>query len=226
MVAGGDLLGGAIEGPRKRGRPKGSTNKRAKDLRGLVDAKYGGSAVLQVAQVCLVTPAELKAAGGSMAKATVAKAAELVEHVRRAQADRDEDFRQVIRDEFERLLLDVREVTGKELRQAMDVALKRVREAGAGFTLREALDYLAQARRDVLPYTDQRQPLAVDVTERGRAPSVVVMGVVQAGDQVPTMPVENAGVFEGVFVEVAQSKSHEGQQALEFAGELDAGAAD
>lgn len=218
MTGGAELQLTSDAAPRKRGRPKGSTNRRARDLKGLIDAKYGSSAAQQLAQLALVTPAELKAAGGSMAKAIVAKAADLVEHVRRAQATRDEHLRETIRLEFERLLLDVRDVTAKELRAALDQCLKRIREAGGGMTLAQALGMMADARRDLLPYTDQKQPLAIDATVNQDRPSVILMGAAPVAD-LATMAVENTEVFEGVYTEVSPSKSHGEQQAIEFAGE-------
>lgn len=213
MAGGSDLLGAAVE-PRKRGRPKGSTNKRAADLKGYIAARFGGSAAQQAAQLAMVTPAELKAAGGSMAKAQVNKALDLVKHVREAQDGRDEWLRRVIREE----LADLADLLPEDVRQAVGKAVGRIREATAGFGLKEALDLIGKERAALLPYTDQRQPLAVDVTGMERAPSVVVMGMADA-QGVATMPIENADVFEGAYEVVSQPKSHEGQQALEFVDE-------
>lgn len=207
-------MGSAPDAPRKRGRPKGSTNKRPAQLQGFIAARYGATAAQQAAALCMVTPAELKAAGGSMAKAMVAKAADLVEIVRKAQAERDQEFRQVIRDEFERLLLDVKEVTAKELRQALDVSLKRVKEAGSGFSLREALELMNRERAALLPYTDQRQPQAVELSGKGMAPSVVLMGAAPAGP-LGLSSVEKAEVFDGAFSEVSPSKSHDDGDGVE-----------
>lgn len=77
-MTGGELTPAA---PRKRGRPKGSGNRRAKDLKGFIDARYGGSAAQQMAQACMVTPAEVRAAGGSVLMARVEKARELAKAI-------------------------------------------------------------------------------------------------------------------------------------------------
>lgn len=170
--------------PRRRGRPPGSKNKRAKDLAAFIGQAYGGSAALQAAKLCLVTPAELKAAGGSMAAAQVLKAAELVERVRQVAADR----RWTVK-----------------------------------FGMVDALAMLAKERAALMPYTDQRQPIALDVTARRDEPSVILVGAEPAKI---SSGVENIGVFEGVFTEVSQSGSHETQQAFEFSGEPSPGASD
>lgn len=209
MVGGGDVLGGPA-GAKRRGRPKGALGKKAKDLRGYIDAKYGGSAALQSAQLALVTPAELKAAGGSMARAQVSKALDLVQHVRQAQDGLDDRLRQLVREEVEYLLLDVREAKAEELRKGLAQAIKRAVDGAGGFGLREALKILSDERANLLPYTDQRQPLAIE-TKGAMAPSVVIMdaGLSHGAS------VEKAEVLEGAFTEVAQSKSHDDGQAVE-----------
>lgn len=216
-------MSGAGE-PRRRGRPKGSTNKRARDLKGLVDGLYGGSTAQQLAAFCMVTRQELREAGGSMGKAQVAKALELVNHVRRAQEGRDEWLRQVVREELRALADELPD----HVREAVGKALPRIREAGSGFSLGDALAMLAKARTDLLPYTDQRQPLAVEAKGAGFAPSVVVQ-IEGAGG--PTMPrdaidTDFVEVFTAAPGLVSQVKSHVGQQVLDLAEELDARAAD
>ena len=204
----------AGEQPRPRGRPKGSKNRRAADLKGYIDTTYGGSAALQSARLCMVTPAELRAAGGSMVRAQVAKAEQLVAAVRESQKDADQVLRQVVREELAIFAAELREGEGAALRRAVDGFLGRVKEASSRFGLREALDMLARERAALLPYTDQRQPLAVDVTAKAEHPSVVIMGaepVAMAG--APAL--ENAEVFEGVAWEVARPKSHDEAQGLE-----------
>lgn len=215
MAGGSELPGIAAPAARRRGRPPGATNKRSKDLAGYFAATFGASAAQQSAALCMVTRGELRAAGGSMAQAMVSKAADLVELVRRAQAGRDETFRETIREEFERLLLDVREVTGRELRQAMDVALKRVREAGGGFSLREAMELLSKERAALLPYTDKRQPLAIDVAGEGLAPSVVFQ-LGQVGGQAMPTDAEFVELFGPAEALVSQPMSHDDSEAAEF----------
>lgn len=225
-MTGGLPLGAPAPEPRKRGRPKGSTNRRAADLKGYISARFGGSAAQQAAQLCMVTPAELKAAGGSMARATVAKAQDLVNHVRQAQGGLDDRLRELVRAEVEFLLLDVREgATAKEIRAGLAQAVKRAVDGSGGFGLREALKLLADERAALLPYTDQKQPLAVDLTGKGMAPSVVLMNAGAVSD-VPALPVENTEVFEGVYEVVSPGKSHVEGQAADSADLFGAPAAD
>lgn len=194
------------------GRPPGATARRSKDLKGYVDARFGGSAAQQSAQLALVTPAELKAAGGSMAKAQVAKALDLVEHVRRAQEGRDAWLREVVREELRGLAGEL----GADLVKAMERAVKRISEAASGFGLKEALKLISDERAALLPYTDQRQPLAIDVAAKLDQSSVILLGAAPA-ELAGGPAVEKAEVFEGVFAEVAQSKSHAGPQPIEQA---------
>ena len=74
----------AGEPVRKRGRPKGSTNKRTGDFKGYIEALYGGTAAQQSAAFCMVTPRELRAAKGNMAQARVDKALDLVRRIKAA----------------------------------------------------------------------------------------------------------------------------------------------
>lgn len=56
---------GAAVGNPRRGRPKGSTNKRSGDLQAILVHTYGGRTPgQQLAQVCMVTPAEVRKAKG------------------------------------------------------------------------------------------------------------------------------------------------------------------
>lgn len=223
MVSGPDLLGATIE-PRRRGRPKGSTNKRAKDLKGFIDSRYGASAAQQSAAVCMVTPAELKRAGGSMAKAQVAKAMDLVNHVREAQAEADTSLRRIVREELADLAATLGDYeTAAQLRAAVNKFIDRVKEGSAGFGLVAAMKMLADERAALLPYTDQRQPLAVDVTGVGGQPSVVIMGAAPA---MASLGAEKTEVFDGVFTEVSQLKSHADGEGLEIPGLLPAPATD
>jgi hypothetical protein len=152
MSGGRDLLGQPAAEPRKRGRPKGSGNKRAKDLKGYVEARFGGSAAQQMAAACMVTPAEVRKAG-SVLKARIAKA--------------------------------------DELRQAI------------GCTLKEAFEILSRELAALAPYTDQRQPLAVEAVGDAFRPAVIV--------------VEKTGVLPVIEGEVSRPKSHDDPQGLEFA---------
>ena len=219
-MAGGAAVAGE---PRRRGRPKGSGNKRARDLKGFIDARYGASAAQQSAAMCMVTPAELKAAGGSMAKARVNKALELVQHVRRAQEGRDDWLRQLVREELRGLADELPD----QLAKAMERSIKRIGEAAAGFGLKDALKMIGDELADLLPYTDQRQPLAMEVKGAGFAPSVVVQmdGAAQLMPRDAT-DAEFIEVFEPGTALVAPMKSHDMQQVLDLAEKLDARAAD
>lgn len=149
---------------RGRGRPKGSTNKRAKDLAGYVAAKFGGSAAQQMAAACMVTPKEILAAGGVL-QARVAKARELAEAI--------------------------------------------------GCKLPEAFAILSRELAALAPYTDKRQPLAVDVTGPGLAPSVVFQ-LGQVGGQAMPTDAEFVELFGPAEALVSQAMSHEESEAAEF----------
>jgi hypothetical protein len=154
MSGGSDLLGAPPAEPRKRGRPKGSTNKRSADLKGYVSAKFGGSAAQQMAALCMVTPAEVRKHGGVL-EARVAKA--------------------------------------RELAQALDIKLA------------EAFQIISRELQALAPYTDQRQPLAVEQVGDGFRPAVVVMGA--APGQAAALDL--TGEFRVVGEQVSQPKSHE-----------------
>lgn len=226
-MSGGSLPGIAAEPPRKRGRPKGSTNRRAKDLKGLLDARYGGSAAQQSAALCMISPRELKAAGGSMAKAQVAKALDLVDHVRQAQAGLDDQVRAVVREALADLAEGMHEAKAAELRRLVGGFIGRVKEATSGFSLAQALKLLGDERAALLPYTDQKQPLAVQV-EGMAGPSVVVMHAdpvnlpmlseVTDADFIEVLPTDRG--------QVSQQKSHDDQQTLALPGLEPLGPAD
>lgn len=160
-MAGGEV---ARRGP---GRPKGSTNRRAKELAGYVAARFGGSAAQQMAALCMVTPAEVARAGGVL-QARVAKARELAE------------------------------------------ALK--------IPVAEAFKMLSAELAALAPYTDKRQPQAIEAKGSGWAPSVVVQVDGQVGGFMPT-DAEFVEVFDAPAALVSPSKSHGDQQGLDLAEE-------
>lgn len=198
-MSGGHDLAGPTPPPRKRGRPKGSTNKRPAELKGYITTRYGGSAAQQSAALCMVTPGELKRAGGSMAKAQVSKAVELVEHVRQAQDGFDERLRELVRLELGDLAAGL--AAGDRVRELVNGFLHRIREGSSRFGLREAMDLIAKERAALLPYTDQRQPMAVEAIGDGFRPAVVV--------------VEKTEVFPFIEGQVSQVRSHDMGQDLE-----------
>jgi hypothetical protein len=181
-------------------------------VRGFIDATYGGSVALQLAKLALVTPAELKAAGGNMGKATVAKALELVQHVRAAQEARDEGLRRIVREELAALQAGLE--IGDKAADLVRGFLGRVKEASSGFGIRDALGMIAEARKDLLPYTDQKQPLAIDHTLNQDKPSVILLGAAPTVD-LGAAGIEKTEVFEGVCEVVSQPKSHDDTQAAD-----------
>lgn len=229
MSGGASLPGIEVAGPRPRGRPKGSKNKRASDLKGVVDAKYGGSTALQMAAATLISSEELRAAGGSMARAQVAKALELVEFVRDAQGLLDE----VLRDELRQVVRQVALELGGDRTQLQAWAnqvVGRIKQAGGDFGLAAALTHLATARANLLPFTDQKQPQAV-VLDPGKGMAAAMIMVGQEGGQAVFQPIEadpddeegetepDQGFIEGLSREVSQPKSHEVQQTLALEGQ-------
>lgn len=218
----GSLPGIEPPAPRRRGRPKGSTNKRAKDLQGFIAAKYGASAAQQSAAVCMVTPAELRQAGGSMAKAQVNKALDLVGHVRSAQAGLDEALRQVVREELAELVAGMEGAKARDLQRLVTGFLGRVREAQP-FGLAQAMKLITDERAALLPYTDKRQPLAIEAEGDGFRPHVVVLGgagqaVGEAMAALPEGDTEIIGEFVDVTPQVSRPKSHDEQQSLALQG--------
>ncbi|WP_332772950.1 hypothetical protein [Phenylobacterium sp.] len=210
--------------PRKRGRPKGSTNRRAKDLKGLIDARYGASAAQQSAQLCMVTPRELREAGGSMAKAQVNKALDLVRHVRDAKDRLDGELRDLVRDALEELIERRPGLDAKAERALVSAFVGRVTQLGGEFGLGQALKLMTDERSALLPYTDQRQPLAVEVAGE-RPPAVVFMGAAPMA-QAHSPDAEIVGDFRVLEPEVSQSKSHDGPQTLTLPGLEGLGPAD
>lgn len=213
-------MGQPIAAAKRRGRPPGSGNKRAKDLQGFIAAKYGASAAQQSAALCMITPGELKAAGGSMAKAQVAKALDLVGYVRRAQDGLDEQLRELVR-------LAVRDLAdelanGGEVRDLVKGFLARVKEGTAGFGLVQAMKMIADERAALLPYTDQKQPLAVDLSGKMQVGPAVVFQLGAGAAQAMPVDAEFTEVFEVAEGQVSQSMSHDESQAPELPGLLPA----
>lgn len=172
----------------------------------------------------MVTPKELREAGGSMAQAQVNKALDLVRRTREAQQGLDEHLRGLVLDALEILIAQRPNADAKELRQFVAGFIERVKAAGGELTLGQALKLQADARADLLPYTDKKQPVAVEV-DGGAGPSVVIM----AADPVSFHQVAMGGEAEADFIEVFPSeprqvtdaKSRDDQQTLALPG-LDA----
>lgn len=196
------LPGLTAPAPRRRGRPPGSTNKRAKDLAGWVGGVAGSSAAMQSAQLCLVTERELRAAKGDHARAVVAKAARHVEAFN-AEADRiGQGLRDVVRDELELLLIRATSAKAKDVLRLVEGFLDAIQAPGGRLTLRQAVEMIAEERRALMPYTDQRQPQLVLAKGEGFAPAVVFMGAA-------AQPQQNQPVIEAASFEVLQDKSHD-----------------
>lgn len=200
MTGGRDLLGGVPAAPRKRGRPPGSTNKRAADLKGYVQAVTGSTAAMQSAQLCLVTVKELKAAGGDHAKAVMAKAAQHVAAYEAEAEKIDQGLRGLIRQELLLLIEETAEAKPAAALQLVRQAVERLKVHAGRLTLRAAVEAIGEERRALMPYTDQRQPQVVHAKGEGFAPAVILMGTVTA----PQVE-QKQGVIEGAAFEVLPS---------------------
>lgn len=201
----GFALAGAGPEPKRRGRPPGARNKRAKDLAAFVDVTCGGTAALQLAKGCMVTVSEVKAAGGSLQRAELAKARGMVEAFDEEAARLDLDLRTVVRDALADLL-ERAERTDKASAVLALVAgaVDRMQLAGGRLTLLGALERMGEDRRALLPYTDQKQATKVEVKD-DRAPPVMVF----IGDPTPQQKVQQIqGPMIDVAFEVLQPKSH------------------
>lgn len=203
----GFALAGAGPAPRPRGRPKGSRNKRAGDLVGFLDAKCGGTAALQLAQGCMVTTAEVKAAG-SLQAAELVKARRLVEAFDTEAARLDQDLRSIVRQELAALMERVEGAKASAVAGMVAVAVQRMQD-GRRLGLADALDRMGEDRRALLPYTDQRQAQRVEVAD-GRAPPVMVL--VGGSVSHPVAVVQNQPLIEGAAFEVLRSGSHEADE--------------
>jgi hypothetical protein len=203
MTGGRDLVGGTSSAPRGRGRPKGSRNKRAADLKGWVEGVAGSTAAMQSAQLCLVTAKELARAGGDHARAVVAKAAGHVQAYQ-AEAERlDGGLRALVRAE----LADLVEQTGRDdFAKRIDAAIDRIEAHAGRFSLAQAVAAIAEERRALMPYTDQRQPQLVAMKGEGFAPVMVMVGGSPGqGEKVE----QNQGPIIDVGFEVLQPRSHD-----------------
>ena len=203
MTAGRDLVGGTPSAPRPRGRPPGSKNKRASDLKGWVEGVSGSSAAMQSAQLCLVTARELAKAGGDHARAVMAKAAG---HVRAYQAEAealDGGLRAMVRAE----LADLVQQTGRDdFGKRVDAAIDRMQVHAGRFGLALAVEAMAKERQALMPYTDQRQPQLVAMKGEGFAPVMVLVG--GSPDQ-PGKSEQNQQAVVDVPFEVLHPKSHD-----------------
>jgi hypothetical protein len=202
-MTGADLLGQTPGAPKRRGRPPGSKNRRAKDLKDWVDGTAGSSAAMQSAHLCLVTTRELARAKGDHAAAVMAKAAG---HVRAYEASAealdgglDTRIRAIMAD----LLAAAPSASAKGLIGLVADAVAGIRVHAGRFTLTDAVEAMAKERQALMPYTDQRQPQLVAVKGEGFAPSVIVMG----GGGPP--PEENQRVIDAPAFEVLRVGSHD-----------------
>ncbi|MBX9708034.1 MAG: hypothetical protein K2X61_08905 [Caulobacteraceae bacterium] len=208
MTAGRDLVGGVPAAPRRRGRPPGSKNKRAADLKGWVEGVAGSTAAMQSAQLCLVTTRELAKAGGDHAKAVMAKAAGHVRAYEEAATALDGGLDARIRAIMADLVERAPGASSKALIQMVAQAVEGIRVNAGRFTLAQAVEAIAEERRALMPYTDQRQPQLVLAKGEGFAPVMVFQG----GDASPEKAQQNQGDVIDVGFEVLQPKSHDGEE--------------
>ncbi len=203
----GFALAAGAAAPRPRGRPKGSRNKRPRDLAGYVDATCGGSAALQLAKGCMVTLAEVKAAGSAEA-AELAKARRRVEAFEAEAAKLDQDLRSIVRQELATL---VELVEGAKPAAALAMvrqAVERMQD-GRRLGLLGALDRMAEDRRALLPYTDQKQAQKVEL----KSDAFVPIMILDTGSRAPQKDVENQGPLIDVTPIGSHPKAHDDEQA-------------
>lgn len=198
MTGGRDLIGGTPDAPRRRGRPPGSKNRRAKDLASYLDVTCGGTAALQLAKECMVTVREARAAGSPEA-ALVAKARRTVDAFEAERARMNGQLRTLVREELEACFVQAAGLENRDdVRKLVARAVERIEGAAGGpMTLRAALDRLDENRRAILPYTDQKQPMIV-AAPPGQAPVMVFMG--GSPEAIPAE--QNQQVIEAAFVDV------------------------
>lgn len=198
------------------GRPKGAKGKRTLAIEAFTAAVYGGSAAQQSAAGCMVTRAELVAAGGDMAKAQVEKARRLVVEVRAAQGLLDQALRAVVLEALEDLADRRGHADAAQLRALVTGFIGRVKAAGGDFTIGQALKLQGDERQALLPYTDRKQPIAVDLA--GSGPAVVIMAQDGPAYAAAATDADFIEVFEGESELVSQVKSHDAPQTLALPG--------
>lgn len=192
-----------------RGRPKGSRNKRPADFVGWVEARTGGTAALQLAKGCMVTLAEVKAAG-SLEAAEVAKARRRVEAFEAERARIDGQLRDVIRDVLEATFEQAAGLENRdEVKRLVGRAVARIGAATGGqLTLRDALDAMAEDRRALLPYTDQKQAQRVELKD-DRRPVVMILDT-------GSRPAEKVEQYQGPLIDVtpqgSRPKAHDDEE--------------
>lgn len=217
MVGGIGLeLNGAPDAKR-RGRPKGAKGKRTLAIEAFASAVYGGSAATQGAAGCMVTRAELIAAKGNMAQAQVNKALDLVRRARDAQAQLAGDLKTLVVEAVAELAQDSPGQGGKDLAKLVERFMGRIKTAGGDLTIGQALKLLADQRDALMPYTDRKQPVAVDLVTNG--PSVIVMGMDAPLASLPMMDdpdLDFIDVLPNPQGQVSQLKSRDEQQGFEF----------
>lgn len=173
----GLALVGAGPAPKPRGRPKGAKNKRTADLVGYLDARCGGSAALQLAQGCMVTTAEVKAEGGSLQRAELAKARRMVEAFEAERERMDASYRAVAWEVLEGVFAQAAGLANaEEVRKLVAKAIPKIMGPGGSLTLRDALDRMGEDRRALLPYTDQKQAQRVELKDDRVPPVMVLVG--------------------------------------------------
>ncbi len=209
MTEGRDLVGGVPSAPRKRGRPLGSGNKRAKDFKGWIDGTKGSSAAMQSAHLCLVTTKELAKAKGDHAAAVMAKAAGHVRAYEAAAADLDGGLDVRIQAIMADLLDRAPNAQGKALVAMVAGAVEGIRVHAGRFGLADAVEAMAKERQALMPYTDQRQPQLVALKDDRKPPVMILVGGSPGQGEIVQ---GNQGAVVDVPFEVLQPKSHDDRE--------------
>ncbi|MBO9502032.1 hypothetical protein [Brevundimonas sp. A19_0] len=208
-MTGGLALTGGADAPKRRGRPKGSRNRRAADLAAYVEVKTGGTAALHLAKSCLPTVADVRRAGSPI-EAEMALARRRVEAAQ-AEAERlDGGLRQLVRDQLADLVEGLERGTVDNLGKRLEALLDGWAVHAGKMTLAQAFAAVKAEQVALLPYTDQKQPQKVEVKDDRPLPVLMLVG--GSGGPAAAAPesVENQGASFALIEQVAQDRSHDG----------------
>lgn len=174
--------GAAVENRPRRGRPKGSTNKRSGDLKAILVTTYAGrTPAQQLAAVCMVTPKDVRAAKP------------------RARAlGLDPEMMAMV-------------VKAENMAKAMgwvDLATDKVTPAG----LRDAWSMMFAAYKELLPYVHQRLAPAEGEKPAAQLPYILMDAEPEGGAQLPSAfgeVEEDQQLIEVRPLQLSQPNSHD-----------------